>query len=318
MEHSWWLLKLSAVVIRAPLLLRALMTNLNSVCSMQKNASSHPELSVIIPCFNCESSISTAVNSVLIQDVRMQIIIIDDCSRDGTLSVIRRLEKRFSSIEVIALDANMGPAVARNRGLDSARGDFIAFLDGDDWWLRGKCRRQIDYMRANDLEFTYHDYYHIRYKGNQPVDFAVVRSPTTASMPSFFYKRNYGMCLTSMISKRLAKTVRFPHAQGIVTEDYGFFLQIVRQGVVGVRMTELSGVYTSQTHNRSANKLRQAVSVCKVNLLIFRNKKLLALFGFVMYALYQISARVMTRTAYKSIDSIDVCVFEGGSDQDSG
>ena len=285
---------------------------------MKNSALSHPELSVIIPCFNCESSISRAVNSALIQDVSMQIIIIDDCSRDGTLSVIRCLEKRFSCIEVIAFDTNMGPAVARNTGLDAARGDFIAFLDGDDWWLRGKCRRQIDFMRANNLEFTYHDYYHIRYKDNRPVDFALLRSPTTASIPSFFYRRNYGMCLTSMISKRLGKTVRFPQAQGIVTEDYGFFLQIIRQGVIGVRVADLRGVYTSQTNNRSANKVRQAVSVFKVNVLVFRNKKVLALFGFVMYAIYQISIRVITRSAYKSIDSIDVCVFEGGSDQDSG
>lgn len=285
---------------------------------MKKNTSSQPELTVIIPCFNCEASILRAVHSVLVQDVSMQIIIIDDCSRDGTLSVIRGLENQFSSIEVIALDTNMGPAVARNRGLASARGDFIAFLDGDDWWLRGKCRRQIDFMRANNLEFTYHDYYHIRYKGSRPVDFALVRSPNIASMPSFFYRRNYGMCLTSMISKRLAKTVRFPQERGIVTEDYGFFLQIVRQGVVGVKMGELSGVYTSQTNNRSANKFRQAVSVFKVNMLVFGNKKAPALFGFVMYAIYQLSIRVVRRSSYKSIDTIDVRVFEGGADHDFG
>ncbi|MEQ8357017.1 MAG: glycosyltransferase family 2 protein [Kiloniellaceae bacterium] len=92
-----------------------------------------PLVSVIIPAFDAEAYLEQSVASVLGQSlVDIEILIVDDASRDGTLVVARRLAKADSRVRVIAAERNLGPAGARNLGLDSATGDWVALLDADD------------------------------------------------------------------------------------------------------------------------------------------------------------------------------------------
>jgi len=101
-----------------------------------------PTVSVIIPTYNRAHLIGRAIESVLSQTYDcFEIIIVDDASVDGTERVIRNYtDKR---IRYIRSDKNMGPAGARNVGIESARGKYIAFLDSDDEWLPEKLKKQI-------------------------------------------------------------------------------------------------------------------------------------------------------------------------------
>ncbi len=100
-------------------------------------------ISVIIPVYNGEKFLAEALESVFVQDYSpLEIIVVDDGSTDGTAALLSTYGERIRSVH----QSNQGPAAARNRGLEIAGGELIAFLDADDLWLSGKLRRQIDYL----------------------------------------------------------------------------------------------------------------------------------------------------------------------------
>ncbi len=97
-------------------------------------------VSVIIPSYNCSSTITRAIDSVLSQkNVILEVIVVDDGSTDDTIA---KLETYSSSITVITIK-NSGPATARNTGITASNGNFIAFLDADDEWLPYKLSEQL-------------------------------------------------------------------------------------------------------------------------------------------------------------------------------
>jgi len=101
-------------------------------------------VSVVMPAHNDAAYIAEAIDSVLAQTwPDIELIVVDDGSTDGTREVVRRYSSRLRLIE----QQNAGSAVARNRGIDEARGRYVAFLDADDWWHPEKTASQLNAMR---------------------------------------------------------------------------------------------------------------------------------------------------------------------------
>lgn len=110
-----------------------------------------PKYSFIIPVYNSECSIKTCIESILKQTiVTFEIIIVDDGSRDGSFPIIDKLAKEDSRITLIS-KKNEGVASARNEGLKRATGEYILFVDSDDY-LDSRFLKTYD-----DLLHVYHD-----------------------------------------------------------------------------------------------------------------------------------------------------------------
>ena len=108
-----------------------------------------PLVSAIIPCHDSAATIERALDSALAQTFsELEIIVIDDASTDATPGILRR-RCADPHLRLIALDRNLGPAGARNKGIEAARGKYIAFLDSDDEWLPEKIALQFAAMEAN-------------------------------------------------------------------------------------------------------------------------------------------------------------------------
>ena len=109
----------------------------------------NPTISVVIPVYNAQEHIGQALASVVAQTLPPQeIIVVDDGSTDNTGAVISEFAQTVSIPIRLLRQANQGPAVARNKGIDAARGNFIAFLDADDVWLPEKLREQVALLQA--------------------------------------------------------------------------------------------------------------------------------------------------------------------------
>ena len=109
-------------------------------------------VTVVIPCYRCRSTIERALSSVANQThLPAEVLLVDDCSGDGTLEKLYELQRSHECgwIKIIALPRNVGPARARNRGWDSAKGEFVAFLDADDSWHPQKLQLQWNCMQAH-------------------------------------------------------------------------------------------------------------------------------------------------------------------------
>lgn len=101
-------------------------------------------ISVIIPVYNGEKFIASALDSVIKQDYPdIEIIVVNDGSTDDSEAIIKSYTVTYIKQE------NMGVAAARNNGIDIAKGDFFAFIDQDDIWSPNKLRLQIDLLKAH-------------------------------------------------------------------------------------------------------------------------------------------------------------------------
>ncbi len=99
-----------------------------------------PNVSVIIPAYNCARYLPSTIESVLKQTYRdLEIVVVDDGSTDGTEAVLQS----FGSSVRYLKGCHKGPAAARNHGIQASGGDYVAFLDADDWWLPEKLQQQL-------------------------------------------------------------------------------------------------------------------------------------------------------------------------------
>jgi len=101
-----------------------------------------PDVSFVIAAYNSEATLDRAIASAIAQrDVSVEVIVVDDCSRDRTLDVARSYPE--DTVRVVALERNRGPGGARNAGLEAARGRWVAVLDSDDEVRPGRLRAMI-------------------------------------------------------------------------------------------------------------------------------------------------------------------------------
>jgi len=109
-----------------------------------------PKVSVITPSFNYARYLPLAVESVLSQSHSdLELIIIDDCSRDGSRDVAEQWKRLDDRVVTVAHEQNRGLAAARNSGLAISSGEFVAFCDADDIWLRDKLTIQLEWFQRN-------------------------------------------------------------------------------------------------------------------------------------------------------------------------
>ena len=93
------------------------------------------DISLIIPVYNNQLFLRECLQSAVSQtDVNMEIIIVDDCSTDDSVSIIRDFAKKDTRIKFIPCQEKIGVALARNKAMDLAQGEYIAFLDADDFY----------------------------------------------------------------------------------------------------------------------------------------------------------------------------------------
>ncbi|AYH06443.1 glycosyltransferase family 2 protein [Pectobacterium parmentieri] len=107
-------------------------------------------VSVVIPCYNSEATIERALRSVYEQTYSIhEIICVDDCSTDSTIMIVSSL---FPQVKIIKKNKNSGPAVSRNMGIKFSTGQYIAFLDSDDFWLPQKTEVQMKFIQDMYLD----------------------------------------------------------------------------------------------------------------------------------------------------------------------
>ena len=111
-------------------------------------------VSAIITTHNRLDNLKKAINSVLNQTYKnIEIIVVDDASSDGTYEYCSKIKQiKYLRIEK---DDSKGGNYARNLGIQNAKGDYIAFLDDDDEWLKEKTEKQVTYLNTHDCEIVY-------------------------------------------------------------------------------------------------------------------------------------------------------------------
>ena len=109
-----------------------------------------PEVSVIIPAYNCSRTIKQTIDSALCQDVISEIIVINDCSPEDLTECLAEY-KSNPQVRLYKNETNLGVAATRNKGVQLAEGEYVAFLDSDDIWRPGKLSKQLAVMKKTGV-----------------------------------------------------------------------------------------------------------------------------------------------------------------------
>jgi len=113
------------------------------------------KVSVIIPIYNVEPYLAECLDSVGNQTLKdIEILCIDDCSTDESLKILTSYAECDSRIRILKNDIRKGAGASRNLGIGNASGEYLLFLDSDDWIDLNACKTLYDTARSNDLEIT--------------------------------------------------------------------------------------------------------------------------------------------------------------------
>lgn len=184
----------------------------------------NPLVSIITPVHNAEKFLRACLESVLAQTYKhWEHIIVDDCSSDNSMAIIREFAQKDSRIKFIQLSKNSGAGVARNKAIEKAAGNYIAFLDSDDLWFDKKLMIQIAFMQDNGYSFTFTSYDKINEAGNK---ISEVHAKERITYNTALYKNPIG-CLTvmydvSFFGKEFMPVIR-------KRQDYALWLRLLKK-----------------------------------------------------------------------------------------
>jgi glycosyltransferase involved in cell wall biosynthesis len=193
-----------------------------------------PEVSVVVPSYNYDKYIGETIGGILGQTFSdLELIIVDDCSKDRSREVIADYARRDDRIKVLLHEENRGIARTFNDGIDAACGKYVAITGCDDVWFEHKLQRQLEVLNSNEDLVVYSDTVVIDGEGKVTGDSRSGKSRTSKRKRSGWIFRDLlegnFVSGSSMIFKRdNVKDIRFDEQYRYVN-DYKFVLDLARK-----------------------------------------------------------------------------------------
>ena len=222
-------------------------------------------ISVVIPAYNAEQTISQAIESCLAQTYpAYEIIVVDDASVDQTIDIA----SSFNNISIIQNKKNSGPSATRNKGWDAATGDIIAFLDSDDTWYNNKLETIKETLKKHSqIDYLGHEYTLTSFSTEGNIQ------PIKKSFLSILLKNPYQpSCLVvrNIIEERFDETYRY-------CEDHELSVRVANRHHCYILPTELTKLGRAQLSigGASENKWKMRQGELKIYSSVYKHNFLL-------------------------------------------
>jgi len=226
-------------------------------------------LSIIIPVFNVEKYIKKCIESIMSQncsdEIRCECIIVDDCSQDNSIKITESLIEKYNGntkFMIIKLDSNQGPSAARNVGVDLAKGDYILFMDSDDWLPEDTLNKFAKIQKKyTPVDMIIGNHYDIK-KGHpfsqnfsKPTELGNVE---LRKLLLEYQDINCSPC-NKLIRTELVKKCKFPI--GIIFEDILWSFNLFRKVERAVLFPDVTYIYENNHPNSITNTERDLTKV---------------------------------------------------------
>jgi GT2 family glycosyltransferase len=185
-----------------------------------------PRVSVVIPTYNRAELLAESIESVLRQSYRdLEVVVCDDGSTDDTAARVQALESR---VRYLGLPHTGRPGSPRNRGIEAARGELVAFLDDDDLWEPDKLARQIELMDRGGLSFVYTDRRLLFSDGSQSAPVATPALPGSDRFMDLVLQGQFPSVCTVLMQRSLLRQVNGFDETLETAEDLDLWLRLGR------------------------------------------------------------------------------------------
>lgn len=211
-------------------------------------------ISIIVPVYHVENYIAQTMDCVYEQTYeKWELLLIDDCGGDNCVKIIEDYirQKGDSRIRLIHQPANMGAAKARNRGLQEAKGRYIAYLDADDLWTSEKLERELAYLKEKEAAFVFTGYEFADQNGNGTGK--VVRVPESLNYKEALKNTTIFTSTVMFDTEKISKEML--EMPVMKSEDTALWWRILRNGYVAWGLDENLVKYRRAGRSLSSNKL---------------------------------------------------------------
>ena len=242
---------------------------------------SEGKVSVITPVYNAEKYLKEAIESVLEQTYKnMEIILVDDCSQDNSGQIIKQLQKLHPEIVYYCQPRNMGAGAARNKALELATGQYVAFLDSDDVWFPEKTKRQIQLMEKTKSPFSYAAIEMIDQDGK-----VIKGKRNIKESCDYTYLLHNTIIATSsvMVNRKILGDFKMPLRRG--GQDYATWLSLLRRGIVAYGINEVLVRYRVGSNSLSSNKFKSIKQVWEIQTQDEKINKFLAMLHVLCFSI---------------------------------
>ncbi len=217
-----------------------------------------PKISIIMPNFNSEKYIKSAINSVLNQTFKKwELIIVDDNSNAQTVKILKNYKNK--KIKLIFLKKNKGAAYCRNLAIKNSTGKYLTFLDSDDIWNKKKLSLQYSFMENNQFTFTYTNYELIDSKDKS---LGLVVAPKKFTFNSFIKNTTIGTS-TMMIKRSITQNIKFTNT--LICEDYYYKCKLLKKIGSANLLDSVLSKYRIRKDSLQSNKIRNFFWMWKIN-----------------------------------------------------
>ncbi len=220
-------------------------------------------VSIIVPVYNVEGFISETMESVVNQTYPCwELLLVEDGSGDGTAAVIEEYvsQRKEERIRLIRQPSNMGAARARNRGLQEARGRYIAYLDADDLWMPRKLELQLAFMESRGAAFAFTGYEFA--DENARGTGKVVRVPQTLSYRQALSNTTIFTTTVMFDTEKISRELL--EMPVIKSEDTALWWKVLRNGYTAWGLDENLALYRRAGKTLSSNKLEAIRRIWKL------------------------------------------------------
>ena len=245
-------------------------------------------VSIIMPSYNAARFIGESINSVLLQTYsNWELLIVDDCSKDNSVEVVRKFANIDKRVVLFSLEKNVGAAAARNVAIEHAQGQYIAFLDSDDVWDEYKLEKQLAFMKQYSYAYTFSNYYVMEENGKKTEN--IVKVPSSLSYHQYLRNTIIG-CLTVIIDRQQTGDFKMPLIKS--SHDMALWLLIMKRGFKAYGLKDVLAGYRLVSTSNTAKKWKAAKDVWKVYREIEGLSVLYAAYCFCGYAINAVLKRI--------------------------
>ena len=209
-------------------------------------------------------------------------ILIDDCSHDKSAEIIQKFVEKDKRIKYLRLGTNSGAAVARNKAIEMAQGEYLAFLDSDDLWEPSKLEKQLEFMKEKNSNFSFTRIKIIDSNNNTIKE--TIPIPLKVDY-NYLLKRTVIATSTVIINRHNITNFSMPLRRG--GQDYATWLQLLRNIDYAYGLNECLTLYRVSSHSLSSNKfssIRQVYEIQTEDEHISKIKAIYNTFFFCVYA----------------------------------
>ena len=247
-------------------------------------------VSIVIPVYNCEKFLKDTINTLQSQTYKnWEALFVNDCSKDKSAEIIEKESLKDNRIKLINLKENSGAAIARNTGMEKAKGRFIAFLDSDDLWKEEKLEKQLKFIKEGNYAFTFTSYEFVTEDGAKTGK--IVKVPSKINYKQALKNTTIFTSTVIFDVKQLGKElIKMPNVKR--GQDSATWWKVLKNGNIAYGLDENLSFYRRSENTLSSNKFK----ALKRTWNLYRNVEHLSipksLYNFFWYCINAVRRRI--------------------------